>query len=109
PVRRREPARRGVGVRAKSTSLGVCYDPAAMSNLVTYVDRAASSVPSIVALDGPAPRLEALFEFMSDAELRVSTLRMRILERTLTSRGETSVTVDVILAHPGKARVTRRR
>ena len=98
-----------MGVRAQSTSLDVWYDPAAMSNLVTYVDRVASSVPSIVALDGPAPRLEDLFEFMSDAELRVSTLRMRIVERTLTSRGESSVTVDVILAHPGKARVTRRR
>ncbi len=80
-----------------------------MSNLVSYVDRPAASTPSIVALDGQAPRLEELFEFMTDAELRIRTLRMRILEETLTARGEIRVTVDVILAHPGRARVTRRR
>jgi hypothetical protein len=80
-----------------------------MSNLVTYVDRPAASVPSIIALDGQAPRLEDLFEFMADAELRVTSLRMRILEETLTARGETQVTVDVLLSHPGRARVTRRR
>ncbi len=80
-----------------------------MSELVSYVDRPAASIPSIIALDGQAPPLERLFEFMADAELRVRTLRMRILERTLTARGETEVTVDVMLAHPGRARVTRRR
>jgi outer membrane lipoprotein-sorting protein len=80
-----------------------------MSNAVTYVDRPAASNPSIIALDGQAPRLEDLFAFMRDAELRIQTLRMRILEQTLTARGETLVTVDVILAHPGRARITRRR
>jgi hypothetical protein len=80
-----------------------------MSNLVTYVDRPAASIPSIIALDGQAPRLEDMFEFMADAELRVESLRMRILEQTLTARGETQVTIDVLLAHPGRARVTRRR
>jgi len=80
-----------------------------MSNLVQYVDRAPASSASIIALDGQAPRLEDLFEFMVDAELRVSSLRMRILEQTLTSRGESRVTVDVLMAHPGRARVTRRR
>ena len=80
-----------------------------MSNLVTYVDRPAASVASIVALDGQAPHLEKLFEFMVDAEQRVESLRMRILERSLTALGETQVTVDILLAHPGRARVTRRR
>lgn len=93
----------------KSTGHDVCYDPEAMSNLVPYVDRPAASIPSIIALDGQAPRLEELFEFMADAELRVESLRMRILELTLTSQGETRVTVDILLAHPGRARVTRRR
>lgn len=80
-----------------------------MSELVAYVDRLPASSPSSVALDGQAPALEDLFRFMRDAELRVQTLRMRILERTLTARGEQQVVVDVLLAHPGRARVTRRR
>lgn len=81
----------------------------AMSNLVAYVDRAAASTPASVALDGQAPRLEDLFAFMVDAELRVGSLRMRIVELTMTATGETRVITDVLLSHPGMARVTRRR
>jgi hypothetical protein len=69
----------------------------------------APSVAAIVALDGAAPRLEDLFRFMVDAELRVRSLRMRILEQTMTARGETEVTFDVLLRDDGRARVTRRR
>lgn len=69
----------------------------------------APPVAAMVALDGTAPRLEDLFRFMVDAELRVDTLRMRILEQTMTARGETEVTYDVLLRSDGRARVTRRR
>jgi hypothetical protein len=69
----------------------------------------APSVAALVALDGSAPRLEDLFRFMVDAELRVWTLRMRILEQRMTARGETEVTIDVLLRDDGRARVTRRR
>lgn len=63
----------------------------------------------MVALDGTAPRLEDLFRFMVDSELRLRTLRMRILEQTMTARGETEATIDVLLRDDGQARVTRRR
>ncbi|MFN8520218.1 MAG: hypothetical protein U0667_12680 [Chloroflexota bacterium] len=69
----------------------------------------APGVAALVALDGAAPPLEELFRFMVDAELRVRTLRMRILEQTMTARGETEVTHDVLLRDDGRARVTRRR
>ena len=52
------------------------------------------------------PSLVELFTFMRDAELRFSTLRMRIEERTGTARGTHVVTSDVLLRHPGDARVT---
>jgi hypothetical protein len=67
------------------------------------------SAAALVALDGAAPSLEDLFRFMVDAELRVRSLRMRILEQTMTARGETEVILDVLLRDDGHARVTRRR
>ena len=42
---------------------------------------------------------------MRDAETRFATLRLRIVERTWTARGEESTTVDVLLRHPGAAKV----
>jgi hypothetical protein len=73
------------------------------------VREAVPAVPAIVALEGTTPRLEELFTFMTDAELRVSSLRMRIVERTLTARGETTLLSDVVLRDDGHARVTWRR
>lgn len=78
-------------------------------SLPVPVAPAPSEVPALVALGGTAPRLEDLFRFMVDAELRVRSLRMRILEQTITARGETEVTHDVLLREDGLARVTRRR
>lgn len=63
-------------------------------------------VPGIVALQAGLPSLPQLFEFMRDAELRFRTLRLRIDETTLTARGETTISMDVALEHPGHARVT---
>ena len=63
--------------------------------------------PEVAAL--PADRLPDvgdLFTFMRDAELRFSTLRMRIEERTGTARGQHVVTAELLLRHPGDARVT---
>lgn len=67
------------------------------------------ALPTRVALEGAAPSLEDLFGFMAEAELRVGSLRLRIVERTITARGETEVTFDVLLRADGHARVTRRR
>ena len=63
------------------------------------------ATPEIVALRDDVPSVEELFTFMRDAELRFSTLRMRIEEHSFTSRGEDVVTSEVSLEHPGKAKV----
>ncbi|HEX5822995.1 MAG TPA: hypothetical protein VFY18_00925 [Candidatus Limnocylindrales bacterium] len=63
--------------------------------------------PELVALPpDDLPRLADLFTFMRDAELRFDTLRMRIEERTATTRGEHLVVVELALRHPKDARVT---
>jgi hypothetical protein len=77
-------------------------------------DRAAASpapidgrrVPEVAALGAGLPGVAELFDFMRDAETRFATLRMRIVERTWTARGEEEATLEVVLRHPGSARVT---
>jgi len=63
-------------------------------------------LPEIVALSPELPSLAELFTFMRDAELRFATLRMRIEERTFGTQGEHLVAMDILLRHPGHARVT---
>ena len=79
-------------------------------------DRAAVAVaadgrrfPAVAALGPGEPTVQALFDFMRDAELRFATLRMRILERVISTRGEDTTQIDVMLRHPGHARVTTSR
>jgi hypothetical protein len=79
-------------------------------------DRAAVAVandgrrsPAVAALAPGQPSVAELFDFMRDAELRFATLRMRILERALTTHGEDVTQVDVMLRHPGHAKVTTSR
>jgi hypothetical protein len=77
-------------------------------------DRAAAV--SVPAVGGPRPELVALpagpvdvaslFTFMRDAELRFDTLRMRIVETTITTRGPHVAHMDIVLRHPGLAKVT---
>ena len=63
--------------------------------------------PELVALpSGALPSVDVLFTFMRDAELRFETLRMRIEEVTQTARGRHLVGMDLLLRHPGDARVT---
>jgi hypothetical protein len=66
-------------------------------------------LPEIVALPEPLPTVAELFDFMRDAEMRFETLRLRIEERTQTSRGEDVVAMDSVLRHPGQAKVTTTR
>lgn len=66
----------------------------------------ARRLPEIVALTPELPSVAELFTFMRDAELRFATLRMRIEERAFGARGELLVAMDVLLRHPGNARVT---
>ena len=76
-------------------------------------DRAALAIandgrrlPAVASLPPGDPTVADLFEFMRDAELRFATLRMRILDRSITARGEDETEIDVMLRHPGHARVT---
>jgi hypothetical protein len=63
--------------------------------------------PEMVALQSDGlPSVAALFTFMRDAELRFETLRMRIEELTQTARGRHLVGMDLLLRHPGDAKVT---
>jgi outer membrane lipoprotein-sorting protein len=68
-----------------------------------------SRSPEVAGLGEELPTVAELFTFMRDAELRFSTLRMRIEERTWTTRGEDLAVVDVMLRHPGNARVLTTR
>ena len=79
-------------------------------------DRAGLSVqtgdrrlPAIASLPATLPTVADLFDFMRDAELRFATLRMRILERTTSTRGEDAVQLDVLVRHVGDAKVTTSR
>ena len=62
--------------------------------------------PAVAALPAGLPSVDELFEFMRDAESRFGTLRLRIVEHAATARGESATQLDVMLRHPGSARVT---
>lgn len=62
--------------------------------------------PAVQALPAALPTPWDLFEFMRDAELRFATLRMRLVERSRTSRGDEVTTMDIAIRHPGHSKVT---
>ncbi len=65
--------------------------------------------PELAALPrGGVPDAATLFTFMRDAELRFRTLRMRIEERTWGAAGERLLIHEILVRHPGLARVTVR-
>lgn len=80
-----------------------------MRDLVPVDPAVPAPRPSVVALGPEAPRPTELFAFMAEAELRFSSLRMRIVERAWNARGEDVEISEVALRHPGLARVVRRR
>jgi len=65
-------------------------------------------LPNVVAPPTDAPALAELFAFMADAELRFETLRMRIVDRTWTARGEETEVSEVWLRHPSRAKILTR-
>lgn len=77
--------------------------------LVPSTSADGARLPAIAALTANLPTTWELFEFMRDAELRFATLRMRVLERANTARGEDTTRVEVVLQHPGQAKVTTTR
>jgi hypothetical protein len=80
-----------------------------MSDLVPLGTDRGVPLPALVALGGDAPSIEELFVFAREAELRVNSLRMGIEERSWNARGEDVVWHEVVLRHPGRARLTTRR
>ena len=69
------------------------------------VPTGARARPEIAAIRDALPTVEELFTFMRDAELRFEALRMRIEEHTATSRGDEVANIEVMLRHPGEARI----
>ena len=65
--------------------------------------------PEYPVLPETTAALEDLFAFMAEAELRFDTLRMRIVDRQVTSHGEETATHDVWLRHPGFAKIVSTR
>jgi len=86
----------------------------AMASTPARWDRASLSVmapdgrrvPEIVQLGYDVADLATLFAFARDAELRFATLRLRLEERARIAGGETLRVHEVLLRHPGAARVT---
>jgi len=60
-------------------------------------------------LPSTQPKLAELFAFMAQAELRFESLRMRIVDRRMTTHGEETESYDVWLLHPGRAKVISSR
>jgi hypothetical protein len=68
--------------------------------------RRATEIPQL----GPGvPDLATLFTFLRDAELRWQQLRLRLEERAWIAGGETLRVHEILVRHPGLARVTVRR
>jgi hypothetical protein len=61
--------------------------------------------PEQPTLPTTAAEVNELFHFMSEAELRFETLRMRILDRRQTTHGEELEIHEVWVRHPGSAKV----
>jgi outer membrane lipoprotein-sorting protein len=60
-------------------------------------------------LPSRAPDFATLYTFMREAELRFSSLRMRIADERIGAKGEEIETTEVWLRHPGMAKVIQTR
>jgi len=78
------------------------WDGAALVRLAPDGSRRAA----LAQLPTGLPSVELLFDFMRDAELRFDSLRLRLLERAWVASGETARTHELLLRHPGRARIT---
>jgi hypothetical protein len=77
------------------------------------VEVAPRSVPfrptAMPTLPSRAPDLPTLYTFMREAELRFSSLRMRIVDERTGAGGEETETTELWLRHPGMAKVVQTR
>lgn len=65
--------------------------------------------PEVAALPPGLPSVSDLFDFMRDAETRFATLRLRIVETTRNARGDDATQLDIMVRHPGDAKVITSR
>jgi hypothetical protein len=65
--------------------------------------------PQLMTLASIEPTLPELFRFMEEAELRFERLRMRIVDRRVTTSGAHVETHEIWLRHPGMAKVVSGR
>jgi hypothetical protein len=65
--------------------------------------------PELATLTTNVPTLPDLFRFMAEAELRFTSLRMRIVDRRTTVNGEEVETHEIWLRHPRYAKVVSTR
>jgi len=65
--------------------------------------------PDQPTLSTTEPEIPDLFRFMAEAELRFTTLRMRIVDRRTTTHGDETESHEVWLRHPGRAKVISTR
>jgi hypothetical protein len=76
---------------------------------------AAEKLPALRPAEQPAlpaatqPELSELFRFMTEAELRFESLRMRIVDRRVTTHGDEVEAYEIWLRHPGFAKVITTR
>jgi hypothetical protein len=67
------------------------------------------AAPESPTLPEATPPIGELFDFMAQAELRFETLRMRIVDRQVTTHGDEVVTHEIWLRHPGTVKVISTR
>jgi hypothetical protein len=82
---------------------------ASMTDLVPVRSGSGAPAPATAVLGSEAPTIEHLFTFARDAELRVQSLRMKIDEHSMNARGDDLLRHEILLRHPGMARVTSTR
>lgn len=87
------------------------HEPASQTSSHAASERALTTVraPELPVLPETQPALEELFSFMAEAELRFESLRMRIVDRQITTHGEEIVVHDVWMRHPGAAKIVSTR
>lgn len=80
-------------------------------NAATSSSRAVTTfrAPEYPTLPEAVPALNELFAFMAEAELRFDSVRMRIVDRQVTTHGAETVTHDIWLRHRGFAKVVSTR
>jgi outer membrane lipoprotein-sorting protein len=101
-----EPATAGP---ARPVQSGPMTNPRSWDRAALAIVDAERRRPEVPALPADLPEIGELFDFMRDAELRFVTLRMRVVERAVTTRGEEATEFDVFLRHAGDAKVMTSR